>query len=64
MPKKRHVMTITRTLMLAITPLPIDPLNIGKGINAGGIRGDDAVLDSYLMADHFLMSQPTNSAHR
>lgn len=49
--------------MLTITSLPIDPLNIGKGFNADGIRGDDAVLDPYLMADHFWMSQPTFGAH-
>ncbi len=51
------------TIMLNITPLPIDPLNIGKGFNADGIRGADAVLDPYLMADHFWMTQPTFGAH-
>jgi redox-sensitive bicupin YhaK (pirin superfamily) len=48
---------------MKLTHLPIEPLNIGKGFNADGIRGDDAVLDPYLMADHFWMSQPTFGAH-
>jgi redox-sensitive bicupin YhaK (pirin superfamily) len=49
--------------MLTITHLPIEPLNIGQGFNADGIRGDDAVIDPYLMADHFWMSQSTFGAH-
>jgi redox-sensitive bicupin YhaK (pirin superfamily) len=59
---KRHVMTIKRTIM-NITHLPIHPLNIGAGFNADGIRGSNTVMDPYLMADHFWMTQPTFGPH-
>jgi redox-sensitive bicupin YhaK (pirin superfamily) len=55
---KRHVMTIMK-----ITHLPIHPLNIGAGFNADGIRGSSAVIDPYLMADHFWMTHPTFGPH-
>ena len=35
----------------------------GDGFQAQGIRGDAAVLDPYLMVDHFRMSQPTFGPH-
>jgi redox-sensitive bicupin YhaK (pirin superfamily) len=46
-----------------ITHLPIHLLNIGAGFNADGIRGSNAVMDPYLMVDHFWMTQPTFGAH-
>jgi redox-sensitive bicupin YhaK (pirin superfamily) len=49
--------------MMHITHLPIHPLNIGAGFNADGIRGSNAVMDPYLMADHFWMTQPTFGPH-
>jgi redox-sensitive bicupin YhaK (pirin superfamily) len=48
---------------MKLTHLPIHPLNIGAGFNADGIRGSNAVMDPYLMADHFWMTQPTFGAH-
>jgi redox-sensitive bicupin YhaK (pirin superfamily) len=53
----------TNKYKMHITPLPIHPLNIGAGFNADGIRGSNAVMDPYLMADHFWMTQPTFGAH-
>ncbi len=48
---------------MKLTHLPIHPLNIGTGFNADGIRGSNALMDPYLMADHFWMTQPTFGPH-
>jgi redox-sensitive bicupin YhaK (pirin superfamily) len=43
--------------------LPVQPLSKGAGFRALGIRGDSAVMDPYLMVDHYWMSQPTFGPH-
>jgi redox-sensitive bicupin YhaK (pirin superfamily) len=43
--------------------LTVQPMAIGEGFRADGIRGDAAVLDPFLMADHYWMSQPTFGPH-
>ncbi len=43
--------------------LPVQPMKHGAGFQAFGIRGDYALMDPYLMADHYRMSEPTFGAH-
>jgi redox-sensitive bicupin YhaK (pirin superfamily) len=43
--------------------LPVQPMSMGNGFRALGIRGDSAVMDPYLMVDHYWMSQPTFGPH-
>jgi redox-sensitive bicupin YhaK (pirin superfamily) len=43
--------------------LPVMPMNKGTGFRALGVRGDSAVMDPYLMVDHYWMSQPTFGPH-
>jgi redox-sensitive bicupin YhaK (pirin superfamily) len=43
--------------------LQVQPMKHGAGFQAFGIRGDYALMDPYLMADHYYMSQPTFGAH-
>lgn len=38
-------------------------MRMGEGFRAEGLRADAAVLDPYLMADHYWMSQPTFGPH-
>jgi hypothetical protein len=45
------------------TVLPVHRLSRGTGFEAFGVRGDDAVLDPFLMIDHFQMREPTFAAH-
>lgn len=43
--------------------LSVQALRHGTGFQARGVRGDDAVLDPFLMVDHYQMSQPTFGPH-
>ncbi len=43
--------------------LPVQAMKHGAGFQAWGIRGDDAAMDPFLMADHYRMSQPTFGPH-
>ncbi len=45
------------------TRLPVQNMKHGEGFQAHGVRGDTAVMDPFLMVDHFRMSQPTFGAH-
>jgi redox-sensitive bicupin YhaK (pirin superfamily) len=45
------------------TALTVQPMAIGAGFRAQGLRADVDVLDPYLMADHYWMSQPTFGPH-
>ena len=45
------------------TRLPVQNMKHGSGFEAQGIRGDAAVMDPYLMVDHFRMSEPTFGPH-
>jgi redox-sensitive bicupin YhaK (pirin superfamily) len=50
-------------MALQITPLQIQRFTHGTGFEAFGIRGADALLDPFLMIDHYRMSQPTFGPH-
>jgi redox-sensitive bicupin YhaK (pirin superfamily) len=54
--------TDMKTLSIA-GGLTVQSMKHGSGFSAQGIRGETAVLDPYLMADHFRMSQPTFGPH-
>jgi redox-sensitive bicupin YhaK (pirin superfamily) len=56
-------MNATPTTLRIQCHLPVQPLNKGTGFRALGIRGDSAVMDPYLMVDHYWMSQPTFGPH-
>lgn len=43
--------------------LIVQPMRHGSGFHAQGVRGDDEVMDPFLMVDHFWMSEPTFGAH-
>lgn len=43
--------------------LQVQPMKHGAGFQAFGIRGDYALMDPYLMADHYRMSEPTFGPH-
>jgi redox-sensitive bicupin YhaK (pirin superfamily) len=43
--------------------LQVQPMKHGTGFQAFGIRGDYALMDPYLMADHYRMSEPTFGPH-
>jgi redox-sensitive bicupin YhaK (pirin superfamily) len=43
--------------------LTVQALSKGEGFRALGIRADAAVMDPFLMVDHYWMSQPTFGAH-
>ncbi len=43
--------------------LQVQPLKHGSGFQAFGVRGDYALMDPYLMADHYRMSEPTFGPH-
>jgi redox-sensitive bicupin YhaK (pirin superfamily) len=43
--------------------ISIQPLNIGTGFRALGIRGSDEAMSPFLMADHYWMSEPTFGPH-
>jgi redox-sensitive bicupin YhaK (pirin superfamily) len=43
--------------------LAVQAMQRGSGFQAYGIRGDYALMDPYLMADHYRMSQPTFGPH-
>jgi redox-sensitive bicupin YhaK (pirin superfamily) len=43
--------------------LTVQPMRHGTGFEAWGIRGADAAIDPFLMADHYRMSQPTFGSH-
>lgn len=44
-------------------PLQVQPMKHGAGFQAFGIRGDYALMDPYLMVDHYRMSEPTFPPH-
>jgi redox-sensitive bicupin YhaK (pirin superfamily) len=48
---------------MQITALQVQRFTHGSGFQAQGIRAPDAVLDPFLMIDHYRMSQPTFGAH-
>jgi redox-sensitive bicupin YhaK (pirin superfamily) len=50
-------------MSLQITPLQMQKFSHGSGFNAAGIRAPDAVLDPFLMIDHYRMSQATFGPH-
>jgi redox-sensitive bicupin YhaK (pirin superfamily) len=50
-------------MSLTLHTLPSEPLVIGKGFKADGIRGAAAMMDPYLMIDHFRMTEPTFGPH-
>jgi redox-sensitive bicupin YhaK (pirin superfamily) len=43
--------------------LQVQPMKHGTGFQALGIRGDYMLMDPYLMADHYRMSEPTFGPH-
>jgi redox-sensitive bicupin YhaK (pirin superfamily) len=43
--------------------LQVQPMKHGTGFQAFGVRGDYALTDPYLMADHYRMSEPTFGPH-
>jgi redox-sensitive bicupin YhaK (pirin superfamily) len=43
--------------------LEVQPMRRGNGFQALGVRGDYALMDPYLMADHYRMSEPTFGPH-
>jgi redox-sensitive bicupin YhaK (pirin superfamily) len=43
--------------------LLVQPMKHGTGFQALGIRGDYTLMDPYLMADHYRMSEPTFGPH-
>jgi redox-sensitive bicupin YhaK (pirin superfamily) len=43
--------------------LEVQPLKRGNGFQAFGVRGDYSLMDPYLMADHYRMSEPTFGPH-
>jgi redox-sensitive bicupin YhaK (pirin superfamily) len=43
--------------------LPVQPMKHGSGFEARGIRGDHRLMDPFLMADHYRMSEPTFGPH-
>jgi redox-sensitive bicupin YhaK (pirin superfamily) len=43
--------------------LQVQPMKHGTGFHAFGIRGDYSLMDPFLMADHYRMSQPTFGPH-
>jgi redox-sensitive bicupin YhaK (pirin superfamily) len=43
--------------------LEVQPMKRGNGFQAFGVRGDYSLMDPYLMADHFRMSEPTFGPH-
>ncbi len=43
--------------------ITVQPLNIGAGFRALGIRGSDEAMSPFLMADHYWMSEPTFGPH-
>jgi redox-sensitive bicupin YhaK (pirin superfamily) len=45
------------------TRLTVQAMRHGAGFLAQGIRGDAALMDPYLMADHYWMTQPTFGPH-
>jgi redox-sensitive bicupin YhaK (pirin superfamily) len=55
-------MNATRRLRIH-SQLPVQSLKKGEGFRALGVRGDPALMDPYLMVDHYWMSQPTFGAH-
>jgi redox-sensitive bicupin YhaK (pirin superfamily) len=52
--------------MTTATPLQtlvVQPMKHGTGFQAFGVRGDYALMDPFLMADHYRMSEPTFGPH-
>jgi redox-sensitive bicupin YhaK (pirin superfamily) len=45
------------------TSMTVQPMRHGEGFAAHGIRAADALMDPFLMADHYRMSQPTFGPH-
>jgi redox-sensitive bicupin YhaK (pirin superfamily) len=45
------------------TRLSVQPMKHGTGFHAFGIRGEHSLMDPFLMADHYRMSQPTFGPH-
>jgi redox-sensitive bicupin YhaK (pirin superfamily) len=43
--------------------LQVQPMKRGTGFQAFGVRGDYSLMDPYLMADHYRMSEPTFGPH-
>jgi redox-sensitive bicupin YhaK (pirin superfamily) len=43
--------------------IPVQPMRHGAGFEALGLRGSDAQMSPYLMADHYRMTQPTFGPH-
>jgi redox-sensitive bicupin YhaK (pirin superfamily) len=43
--------------------LQVQPMKHGAGFQAFGVRGDYTMMDPYLMADHYRMSEPTFGPH-
>jgi redox-sensitive bicupin YhaK (pirin superfamily) len=43
--------------------LEVQSMKRGKGFKAFGVRGDYRLMDPYLMADHYWMSEPTFGPH-
>jgi redox-sensitive bicupin YhaK (pirin superfamily) len=43
--------------------LQVQPMKHGTGFQAFGVRGDYTMMDPYLMADHYRMSEPTFGPH-
>ncbi|MGH1360719.1 MAG: pirin family protein [Burkholderiaceae bacterium] len=43
--------------------LIVQAMRHGAGFRAQGIRGDDEIMDPFLMVDHFWMSEPTFGPH-
>jgi redox-sensitive bicupin YhaK (pirin superfamily) len=56
-------MNAPTTGMRIAQKLTVQPLRHGTGFHAQGIRGSDAAMDPFLMADHYRMSQPTFGPH-
>jgi redox-sensitive bicupin YhaK (pirin superfamily) len=56
-------MSATPTPLRIQSHLPVQPIRMGTGFRAMGVRGDSAAMDPYLMVDHYWMSQPTFGPH-
>jgi redox-sensitive bicupin YhaK (pirin superfamily) len=44
-------------------PISVQKLHRGTGFEALGIRASGALIDPFLMVDHFWMSEPTFAPH-
>ncbi len=63
LPHQRGVISKGAPVALQISPLQVQRFSHGTGFEALGIRGADALLDPFLMIDHYRMRAPTFGPH-